>query len=106
MVKFVKSEKLSDKNYVANIQTNPDCTTEDIADYIKSIIRRKTDSRLVHTDTNDLTNCVNTMNKVRKIVKRVEEMDGDNEIKLGFSSIIVKRDRVLEKEIKETSTKS
>ena len=48
---------------------------------------------LVHTGTNDLTNSVNTISKVRKIVKAVEEMDGNNEIKLGFSSIIVRRDR-------------
>ena len=60
---------------------------------------------LVHTGTNDLTNSVNTMSKVRKIVKAVEEMDGNNEIKLGFSSIIVRKDRDLEKEIKETNTK-
>ena len=40
MVKFVKYENLSDENYVANIQTNPGCTTEDIADHIKPIIRR------------------------------------------------------------------
>ena len=45
------------------------------------------------------------MSKVRKIVKAVEEMDGNNEIKLGFSSIIVRKDRDLEKKIKETNTK-
>ena len=44
------------------------------------------------------------MNKVRKIVKAVE-MDGNNEIKLGFCSITVRKDRDLEKEIKETNTK-
>ena len=104
VVKFVKSENLSDENYIANIRTNPGCTTEVIADFIKPVIRRKPDIILVHTDTNDLTNSVNTMSKVRKIVKAVE-MDGNNEIKLGFSSIIVRKDRDLEKEIKETNTK-
>ena len=105
MVKFVKSENLPDENYIANIWTNPGCTTEGIADYIKPIIRRKPDIILVHAGTNDLTNSVNAMIKVRKIVKAVEEMDGNNEIKLGFSSIIVRKDRDLEKEIKETNTK-
>ena len=105
MVKFVKSENLSDENPMANIRTNPGCTTEDIADYIKPIIRRKPDVILVHTGTNGLTNSVNTMNKIRKIVKAVEEMDGNNEIKLGFSSITVRKDRDLEKKFKETKTK-
>ena len=54
---------------------------------------------------NALTNSVNTTIKVRKIVKTVEEMDGSNEMKLGFSSIIIRKDRDLEKEIKETNTK-
>ena len=103
MVKSIESEILSDENYIANIRTNPGCTTEYIADYIKPIIRRKPDIILVHTDTNDLTNSVNAMSKVRKIVKAVEEMDGNNEIKLSFSSIIVRKDRDLEKEIKETN---
>ena len=52
---------------------------------------------LVHTGTNDLTNSVNTMRKVRKIVKSVEEMNRNNEIKLGFPSINVRKDRDLEK---------
>ena len=103
MVKSIKSEILSDENYIANIRTNPGCTTEYIPDYIKPIIRRKPDIILVHTDTNDLTNSVNAMSKVRKIVKAVEEMDGNNKIKLSFSSIIVRKDRDLEKEIKETN---
>ena len=105
MVKFVKSENLSDENYIANIRTNPGCTTEDIADYIKPIIRRKPHIMLVHTGKNDFINNENTMSKVRKIVKAVEEIDGNNKIKLGFSSIIVRKDRDLEKEIKETNTK-
>ena len=68
MVKFSKSENLSDENYIANIRTNPGCTNEDIADYVKPVIRRKPNIILVHTGTNDLTNSVNTMSKVRKIV--------------------------------------
>ena len=32
MIKFVKSENLSDENYIANIRINPGCTTEDIPD--------------------------------------------------------------------------
>ena len=66
---------------------------------------RRKPNILVRTGTNALTNSVNTTSKVRKIVKAVEEMDGSNEMKLGFSSIIIRKDRDLEKEIKETNTK-
>ena len=54
MVKFVKSENLSDENCIKSFRTNPRCTTEDMADYIKPISRRKPDIILIHTGTNDL----------------------------------------------------
>ena len=46
---------------IANIQINTGCFTEDMADYMTPIIRRKPNIILVRTDTNDLTNSVNTM---------------------------------------------
>ena len=95
VVKFVKSENPSDENYIADIRTNPGCTTEDIIYYIKPIVRRKLDIILDH----------NTISKVKKIVKAVQKMDGNNQIKLGYSSIIIRKCRDLEKEIKETNTK-
>ena len=76
MVTFFKSENLSDKIYFTNIKTNPDFTTKDIADYIKSTIRRKPDIILVHTSTNDLINSVNTI-KIRK-------EDSNNSIRNGW----------------------
>ena len=54
MVKFVKSENLLDENYIANIRTNPGCTTNYIANYIEPIIIGKPDIMLVHTGTNIL----------------------------------------------------
>ena len=47
---------------------------------------------LVHLGTNDLTNGVNTMNKIQKVVATVEEMDNERKMKLGFSSVIGRDD--------------
>ena len=44
-------------------------------DYIKSIAWRKPDTLIIHTGTNGLTNGVNTMKKVRELVKVVREID-------------------------------
>ena len=71
----------------------------------KPIIRIKPDIRLVHTGTNNLTKSLNTISKVRKVVKAVEKTDGNYKIKLGFSSITVTKDRDLEKEIQETNAR-
>ena len=79
------------KNASQLFKKNPCCTTKDIVDYIKPIIRRKIDIILFHTGMNDLTNNVNAMSKITKIVKSVVEMDGNKNINLGFSSIIVRK---------------
>ena len=79
------------KNHV-KIKINPGAATEDIIDYVKPSIRKKPDFLLVHSETNDLTNGINTMTEIRKVVATVEEMDNERKIKLGFSSIIDRED--------------
>ena len=61
-------------------------------DYIKPIARRKPDTFITHTGTNDLTNGVDAMKKVRKLVKVVCEIDESEKIKIGFSSVIYCKD--------------
>ena len=59
---------------------------------------------MIHTGTNDLTNGVNTMKEVR-LVKCVKELDKEEEVKIGFSSVINRSDRNLEKEIVDLNLK-
>ena len=54
-------------------------------DYIKPISRRKPDIFLIQSGTNNLTNNINTMKKVRDLVKCVRDLDRNEEIKIGFS---------------------
>ena len=74
-------------------------------EYIKPIVRRKPDVLVIHTGTNDLTNGVNTMKEVRQLVKCVKELDKEEEVKIGFSSVINRSDRNLEKEIVDLNLK-
>ena len=74
-------------------------------DYIKPMARRKPDTLIIHTGTNDLTNGVNTMKKVRKLVKVVREIDESEKIKIGFSSVIYRKDKDLEDERNEVNVK-
>ena len=53
---------------------------------------------IIHTGTNDLTNGVNTMKRARKLVKVVLEIDESEKIKIGFSSVIFRKDKDLEDE--------
>ena len=67
---------ISKKNHM-KMKTNPGATTEDIIDYIKPSIRKKRDFVLVHSGTNNLTNGINAMTKIQKVVATVEKMDNE-----------------------------
>ena len=64
--------------------------------YIKPIELKKPDTLIIHTCTNDLTNGVNTMKKVRNLVKVDREIHKSEKFKFGFSSVIYHKDKDLE----------
>ena len=105
ITKFVRREELSSKQNNVKVLTHPGSTTADMVDYIKPVARRKPDALVIHTGTNDMTNDVNTLKYVRKLVKVIREIDVDKEIKIGFSSVICRTDKNLEQERMEINTK-
>ena len=105
MIKYLRRDNLPSHNNDVKVDENPGSTTLDILDYIKPIVRRKPDVLVIHTRTNDLTNRVNTMKEVRQLVKCVKELDKEEEVKIGFSSVINRSDRNLEKEIVDLNLK-
>ena len=105
MIKYLRRDNLSSKNNDVKVDAHPGSTTLDMLAYIKPIVRRKPDVSVIHTGTNDLTNGVNTMKEVRQLVKCVKELDKEEEVKIGFSSVINRSDRNLEKEIVDLNLK-
>ena len=105
MTKFVRREELSSKQNNVKVLTHPGSTTADMVDYIKPIVRRKPDALVIHTGTNDMTNDVNALKYVRKLVKIIREIDVDKEIKIGFPSVTCRTDKNLEQERMEINTK-
>ena len=105
LVKYLRREKLSSKKNNVKVITHNASTTEGMLDYIKAIARRKPDTLIIHTGRNHLTNGVNTMKKVRKLVKVVREIDESEKIKIGFSSVIYRKDKDLEDERNEVNVK-
>ena len=105
MIKYLRRDNLSSKNNDVKVDAHPGSTTLDMLDYIKPIVRRKPDVLVIHTGTNDLTKRVNTMKEVRQLVKCVKELDKEEEVKIGFSSVINRSDRNLEKEIVDLNLK-
>ena len=104
-IKYLRRENLSSKNYEVKVAAHPGSTTEDLIDYIKPVVRKKTDFLVIHTGTDDLTNGVNTVKEIRKRVKCVRDLDKDKKVNIVFSSVINRSDRNLGQEIRDLNMK-
>ena len=60
---------------------------------------------IIHTGTNDIQNKVDKLQKVRKVITTIKEIDDNNEIQIGFSSVIHRDDQDFEEENKEINRK-
>ena len=79
MLKNITGSGLS-KDHTVKIRPHPGATTVDMIDYIKPELRHKPDIVILHCGTNDITNDVNTVKKMKKLVKEIEENDGSTDI--------------------------
>ena len=79
------------KDHTVKIRPHPGATTVDMIDYIKPELRHKPDIVILHCGTNDITNDVNTVKKIKKLVKEIEENDGSTDIVI--SGLIKRFDR-------------
>ena len=68
------------------------CTTEDIEDHIKLILRKNTDAIIIH-----VTNDKPTKKKIKKVVKLIEDTNPD--IQVIISGLIRREDREVNDEI-------
>ena len=74
MIKHVNGREVSRGNLV-KITCHPGATTDDITDYVRPTARKKPDTIIIHTGTNDIQSKVNTLQKVRKNITTIKEID-------------------------------
>ena len=60
---------------------------------------------VIHSGTNDLTNKVNTLLKIRKVINALKENDVSGKIEIVLSSVIHRDDQDLEDQISELNKK-
>ena len=78
------------------------CTTEDIEDHIKLILRKNPDAIIIHFETNDVTNDKPTKKKIKKVVKLIEDTNPD--IQVIISGLIRREDREVNDELRPSIT--
>ena len=80
-------------------------TTVIICDYIKPELRQKSHVVIVYCGRNDIRNNINTVKKIKKLVKEIEENNHENIPQVVISSIIKRYDQDYNEEIQSINDK-
>ena len=104
MIKNITGTGISRENII-KMRPHPGATTIDICDYIKPELRQKPDVVIVHCGTNDIPNNINTVKKIKKLVKEIEENNHENIPQVVISSIIKRYDQDYNEKIQSINDK-
>ena len=78
--------------------------SETILDEVDTVVSEKPDCIIVHADTNNITEGINTLNSVKKIVKKVNQTSPNT--KFVFSSLITgKYKKDLDKKVQDLNNR-
>ena len=94
MIKNITDNGISRTNTI-QMRPHPGATTVDIYDYIKPELHHKLDAIIIRYGTNDIENEINTVKKIRKLVKEIDVYDKQNSPKVVMSSLIKRCDQDL-----------
>ena len=83
------------------IRSQPGARTEYLINYVRPTARKNSKMIVIHTGTNDITNKVNVLQKIRKVINAIKENDVNCQTEIAFSSVIHRDDQDLEDEINE-----
>ena len=87
------------------MRPHPGVATIDICNYIKPELCQKLDVVIVHCRTNDISNEINAVKKIKKLVKEIEENNHENIPQVLISNIIEQYDQDYNEEIQSIDKK-
>ena len=74
MIKNITRTGIS-RDHTVKIRPHPGATNIDMCDYIKPELRHQPDVIILHCGTNDIPNEINTLKKLKKLLKEIEGYD-------------------------------
>ena len=103
MLNNINSRGLS-KSKKVDVSNFPGATSSDVLMKIDDVLNKKPASLIVHVGTNDLTNDINLLSNVKKIVNKTNNTSPNTV--LTFSNIIFQKDKKnLEKTREDTNSR-
>ena len=104
MTEYMNGWGISQSSSV-KIKSHPGATTEDLIVYVRPTARKNPKMMVIRSVTNDITNKVNILEKIRKVINAIKENEANGEIEIFLSSVIHQDDQDLEDEINELNKK-
>ena len=71
MIKNITGTGIS-KDHIVKIRPHPGDTSTDMCDYIKPELRHQPNVIILHCGTNNISNEINTLKKLKKLLKEIE----------------------------------
>ena len=87
MIEYMNGWGISRSSSV-KIRRHPGAATEDIIDYIRPAAQKTLKMMVIPSGTNDITNKVNTLEKIRKVINAIKENEANDKIEIVLSSVI------------------
>ena len=103
-LKHLNGRSMSGPNSKVQVSSFPGCTTNDMADHIRPIVRRKPDSIIIHVGTNSLRSSNSSRECADEIVDIGRMVDHEG-ISVAISSLTARADDIeLANRVKEVNT--
>ena len=88
------------------IRPHPEATSIDMCDYIKPKLRHQPEFVILHCGTNDISNEINTLKKLKKLLKEIEVYDTHEKPQVVISSLIKRYAENFNEDIKSINEKN
>ena len=104
MIKNITGTGIS-KDHTVKIRPHLGATSIDMCDYIKPELRHLPDVIILQCGTNDISNEINTLKKLKKLLKETEGYETNKKPKVVISSLIKRYDQDFNEDIKSINEK-
>ena len=99
MIKNITGRGIS-RDHNVKIRSHLGATSIDMWDYIKPKLRHQPDVIILHCGTNDISNEINTLKKLKNLLKQIEGCDTHKKPQVVISSLIKRYDQDFNEDMK------
>ena len=104
MIKNVTGTRIS-RDHTVKIRLHSGATSIDICNYIRPELRHQPDVIILNFGINDISNEINTLKKLKKLLKEIEGYDTHKKPQVVISSLIKRYDQDFNEDIKSINEK-